>query len=175
MDPQILLGLQNSLRDIHSVKANSIFIWVALKTLDVKLAAAADDPDDAQDQIIFAESDSSFFQWARWVRFDSDQISRRTSNNKSIRWHDKTNPAGELDEQNQLGKSNKLIHFIKPRTFLSMIPFSFTSWQENIFWPSIPVPWYRLGDLACQLYYLEESWWDKAFYENESTKRNKAA
>ena len=43
MDPQILLGLQNSLRDIHSVKANSIFIWVALKTLDAKLAAAADD------------------------------------------------------------------------------------------------------------------------------------
>ena len=68
MDPQILLGLQNSLRDIHSVKANSIFIWVALKILDAKLAAAAaDDPDDAQDQILFAESDRSFFQWARWV------------------------------------------------------------------------------------------------------------
>ena len=62
MDPQILLGLQNSLRDIHSVKANSIFIRVVLKTLDAKLAAAADDPDDAQDQIIFAESDRSFYQ-----------------------------------------------------------------------------------------------------------------
>ena len=113
----------------------------------------------AQDSGCQAGSSSSWWsRWCsrsdplRWIRqiilsmsslgcFDSDQISRMTSKNKSIRWHDKTNPAGEPDEQNQLGKSNKLIHFIKPRTFLSMIPFSFTSRQENIFWPSIPVPW----------------------------------
>ena len=101
MDPQILLGLQNSLRDIHSVKANSIFIRVVLKTLDAKLAAAADDPDDAQDQIIFAESDSSFFQWARWVA--SILI-------RSLEWLLKINPSVGtirlIRQENLMSKTN---------------------------------------------------------------------